>query len=150
MDLEDSELHARILCSAVAIAEEEAKKLQMTLSVPVMKALGNMVVQYMEILARDVEMFAQHAGRKTVNMDDVLLSARRNPDVAAKLMPLVRELTKASKKNKDDKSRRRKEPRDERHRQNVDEVAADSLYSRESPEDENQETRTSVEKRQRI
>ncbi|CAM6100542.1 unnamed protein product [Calypogeia fissa] len=153
MDLENNELHARILCSAVAIAEEEAKKLQMTINATVMKAIGNMTMQYLEILARDLEMFAQHANRKTVNMDDVILSARRNPDVVAKLMPIVRELAKTSKKSKDERSRRKKGPSEVRQRQDCGEEAAgatDSL-NRESPDIEILEAPISpAEKRKRM
>ncbi|XP_047951582.1 protein MHF1 homolog isoform X2 [Salvia hispanica] len=38
-----------------------------------------------EQLARDVELFAQHAGRKSINMEDVILSAHRNDHLSASL-----------------------------------------------------------------
>ncbi|GMQ09520.1 hypothetical protein CsSME_00052863 [Camellia sinensis var. sinensis] len=38
-----------------------------------------------EQLAKDLELFAQHAGRKSVNMEDVILSAHRNEHLATPL-----------------------------------------------------------------
>lgn len=39
------------------------------------------VCSFAESLARDLEMFAHHAGRKTVNADDVLLAGKSaSPD----------------------------------------------------------------------
>ncbi|RZC76511.1 hypothetical protein C5167_000631 [Papaver somniferum] len=43
-------------------------------------------------LAKDLELFAQHAGRKSVNMDDVILSAHRNEHLASSLRLFSSEL----------------------------------------------------------
>ncbi|OAY76215.1 Centromere protein S [Ananas comosus] len=45
-----------------------------------------------EQLAKDVELFAQHAGRKSVNMEDVILSAHRNDHLAGLLRSFSQEL----------------------------------------------------------
>ncbi|XXG47120.1 hypothetical protein AAC387_Pa02g1817 [Persea americana] len=66
-----------------------------------------------EQLAKDLQLFAQHADRKTVNMDDVILAAHRNEHVATLLRSFSNDLKekepqggrkrkKASKKKQDD------------------------------------------------
>ncbi|GAQ80023.1 hypothetical protein KFL_000440240 [Klebsormidium nitens] len=59
----------------------------------VVSALAELTSKYAESLARDLESFAHHAGRKTVNVEDVLLAARRNPDVKAVLSDQAKALT---------------------------------------------------------
>ncbi|XP_073100080.1 uncharacterized protein [Elaeis guineensis] len=44
------------------------------------------------LLARDVELFAQHAGRKSVNMEDIILSAHRNKHLTGLLRSFSQEL----------------------------------------------------------
>ncbi|XP_059444190.1 protein MHF1 homolog isoform X2 [Corylus avellana] len=43
------------------------------------------IAEVQEQLAKDLELFAQHAGRKSVNMEDVILSAHRNEHLATSL-----------------------------------------------------------------
>ncbi|XP_048228688.1 protein MHF1 homolog isoform X2 [Ricinus communis] len=60
------------------------KNVGMDLSGPIIACISDLAFKYTE-LAKDLELFAQHAGRKTVTMDDVILSAHRNEYVAASL-----------------------------------------------------------------
>lgn len=43
--------------------------------------LTELVFHQAALVAKDLRFFAQHAGRKGINCDDVLLSARRNPSL---------------------------------------------------------------------
>ncbi|CAN6718300.1 unnamed protein product [Malus baccata var. baccata] len=56
-----------------------------------------------EQLAKDLELFSQHGGRKTANMEDVILSAHRNEHLAALLRSFCNDL-------------KAKEPQSERNR----------------------------------
>nr|GMD32490.1 protein MHF1 homolog [Ipomoea batatas] len=71
-----------------------------------------------EQLAKDLELFSQHAGRKSVNMDDVILSTHRNEHLAASLRSF-RDSLKAKEPQSDRK--RKKRPTKE------DRAAADEL-----------------------
>ncbi|KAG0491214.1 hypothetical protein HPP92_008077 [Vanilla planifolia] len=68
----------RFRLSVIAISEAEAEKLGMEISKPVAMCIADLAFKFTELLAKDVELFAQHAGRKSVNMEDVILSAHRN------------------------------------------------------------------------
>ncbi|XP_057868866.1 protein MHF1 homolog [Cryptomeria japonica] len=91
-------LRDRFRLQVINAAEAEAQKHGMEVSPPVMSALVDLTVKFTEQLARDLEMFAQHAGRKSVNIDDVILSARRNEDVLASLKAFSQELLKGKEK----------------------------------------------------
>ncbi|XP_015582087.1 protein MHF1 homolog isoform X4 [Ricinus communis] len=77
-------LRDRFRLCTISIAESEAKNVGMDLSGPIIACISDLAFKYTE-LAKDLELFAQHAGRKTVTMDDVILSAHRNEYVAASL-----------------------------------------------------------------
>ncbi|KAJ7296341.1 hypothetical protein O6H91_Y129800 [Diphasiastrum complanatum] len=64
----------RLRLAVIATAEAEAQKQGLSVSPPVMTALADLTFNYTVQLAKDVEMFAQHAGRKSVNVDDVSLA----------------------------------------------------------------------------
>ncbi|KAF2404884.1 apoptosis-inducing TAF9-like domain 1 family protein [Trichodelitschia bisporula] len=54
-------------------------------------ALTELVYTQIAFAARDLEAFAKHAGRTTVNVDDVLLLARRNEGLEGLLRGFVEE-----------------------------------------------------------
>ena len=43
--------------------------------------LSEVLMGGLEVLSKDMEAFAAHAGRKTITPDDVFLSARKTPDL---------------------------------------------------------------------
>ncbi|KAJ7296340.1 hypothetical protein O6H91_Y129800 [Diphasiastrum complanatum] len=96
----------RLRLAVIATAEAEAQKQGLSVSPPVMTALADLTFNYTVQLAKDVEMFAQHAGRKSVNVDDVSLAARRNDSVAALLKSFAEELSK-SKEQRQEKKRKK-------------------------------------------
>ncbi|KAJ9567894.1 hypothetical protein OSB04_003860 [Centaurea solstitialis] len=75
-------LRDRFRLSTIAIAESEAKQNNMEISQPVMVCISDLAFKYAEQLAEDLELFAHHASRKSVNMNDVILSAHRNKHLA--------------------------------------------------------------------
>ncbi|PSR94328.1 kinetochore component CENP-S-domain-containing protein [Coniella lustricola] len=63
-------------------------------------ALTEMVWTQIENVALDLESFSRHAGRTTVQTDDVLLLARRNADLHGIIKEFVDELQAAKVKGK--------------------------------------------------
>ncbi|KAL6494432.1 MHF histone-fold complex component [Orobanche gracilis] len=72
------------LCT-ISIAETEAKRNGMEVSPPIMSCISDLAFKYAQQLAKDLELFAQHAGRKSVNMEDVILCAHRNDHLSGLL-----------------------------------------------------------------
>nr|XP_027085755.1 protein MHF1 homolog isoform X2 [Coffea arabica]XP_027085762.1 protein MHF1 homolog isoform X2 [Coffea arabica] len=66
-------LRDRFRLCTISIAEAEAKKNGMEVSQPIMACISDLAFKYAEQLAKDLELFSQHAGRKSVNMEDVIL-----------------------------------------------------------------------------
>lgn len=113
-DASDSELHHlraqrlkdRLAISVIQIAELEAQKSNCAISTPVMTAVVDLTFKYAEQLARDLEMFSQHAGRKSINVDDVILAAHRNEDVALALRLVSQDLSKSKDQPQDRKRKK--------------------------------------------
>ncbi|KAF8022490.1 hypothetical protein BT93_F0109 [Corymbia citriodora subsp. variegata] len=70
----------------------EARRSGLEISEPVVACLADLAFQFSEQLAKDLERFAHHAGRKSVNTDDVILSAHRNEHLAVSLRSFCDEL----------------------------------------------------------
>ncbi|KAL4564133.1 hypothetical protein LXL04_028185 [Taraxacum kok-saghyz] len=97
MDLRD-----RFRLSTSSIAESESKQDNMKISQSVIDCISDLAFKYAELLAEDLEMFAHHAGRKSVNMNDVIISAHRNKhltDVLTKKKPQSEKKSKKSSKS---------------------------------------------------
>ncbi|KAL7913715.1 kinetochore component CENP-S domain-containing protein [Trichoderma velutinum] len=94
------------------IVDEESLKRNRNATPQFIGALTEMVWAQMENVAIDLETFCNHAGRSTVTTDDVLLLARKNPDLHQIMKTYVDEIkadkeaaagssrTGAAKKNK--------------------------------------------------
>ncbi|XP_073271084.1 protein MHF1 homolog [Primulina huaijiensis] len=78
-------LRDRFRLCTISIAEAEAKKNGMEVSQPIMACISDLAFKYAQQLAKDLELFAQHGPRKSVNTKDVILSAHRNDHLAASL-----------------------------------------------------------------
>ncbi|KAJ4838395.1 MHF histone-fold complex component [Turnera subulata] len=99
-------LKDRFRLSVISIAEAEAKKNGMEISEPIVTCISDLALHYTEQLAKEFELFAQHAGRKTVYTDDVILSAHRNEHLSTLLRSFCNDL-------------KAKEPQSERKRKKV-------------------------------
>ncbi|PTB79692.1 hypothetical protein M440DRAFT_1326553 [Trichoderma longibrachiatum ATCC 18648] len=79
------------------IVDEESLKRNRNATPQFIGALTEMVWAQIESVAIDLETFCNHAGRTTVTTDDVLLLARKNPD----LHEIMREFVDGMRAEKD-------------------------------------------------
>ncbi|KAM5571523.1 protein MHF1 [Rosa sericea] len=105
-------LRDRFRLSTISIAEAEAKRRGMEISEPVVACISDLAFKFTEQLAKDLELFTQHAGRKSANMEDVILCAHRNEHLAA-LLRSYRDDLKA-KEPQSDRKRKKVSKKDER------------------------------------
>ncbi|EXC05162.1 Centromere protein S [Morus notabilis] len=85
-------LRDRFRLSTISIAQAQAKVNDLEVSETVVACVADLAFKYAEQLGKDLELFAQHAGRKSVNMEDVILAAHRNEHLAASLRSFGNEL----------------------------------------------------------
>ncbi|KAF0924923.1 hypothetical protein E2562_014998 [Oryza meyeriana var. granulata] len=97
-------LRDRLRLAVIKIATSEGKKAGMEIADPVVACIADLAYKTVEQLAKDVELFAQHAGRKSIKMDDVVLSAHRNEH----LMGLLRTFSQQLKGKEPSSERKRK------------------------------------------
>ncbi|KAI5015493.1 protein MHF1 homolog [Hordeum vulgare subsp. vulgare] len=71
-------LRDRFRLAVINIATSEGRKAGMEVAGPVVACIADLAFKSAEQLAKDVELFAQHASRKSIRMDDVILTAHRN------------------------------------------------------------------------
>ncbi|KAK9668979.1 hypothetical protein RND81_13G100600 [Saponaria officinalis] len=111
-DEETQLLKDRFHLSAISIVESEAKKIGMQISEPIVACISNLAFNYAEHLAKDLELFAHHAGRKLVNTEDVILAAHRNESLGLSLRTFCNDLkAKEPQTEKKRKKSLRKEDR---------------------------------------
>ncbi|XP_021719283.1 protein MHF1 homolog [Chenopodium quinoa] len=91
-DEETQLLKDRFRLSAISIADSEAKKNGMQPSESIVACISNLAFNYVEHLAKDLELFAHHAGRKLVNTEDVILAAHRNENLSLSLRTFCNDL----------------------------------------------------------
>ncbi|KAL1347175.1 hypothetical protein HN51_020671 [Arachis hypogaea] len=91
-DSEAKLLRDRFRLSAISIAESEASKNGMEISKVLVSCIADLAYKFTEGLAKDLQLFAQHANRKCVNMEDVILSAHRNEHVSSYLRTFSNDL----------------------------------------------------------
>ncbi|KAG5537299.1 hypothetical protein RHGRI_024670 [Rhododendron griersonianum] len=118
-------LRDRFRLRTISIAESEATRNNVEISQPIMSCIADLAFKYTEQLAKDLELFSQHAGRKSVNMEDVILSAHRNEHLGALLRFFCNDLKAKEPQSerkwkkgprKEDKAAEAKEPQTERKR----------------------------------
>uniref|UniRef100_A0A3Q7HFL9 Centromere protein S n=1 Tax=Solanum lycopersicum TaxID=4081 RepID=A0A3Q7HFL9_SOLLC len=103
-------LRDRFRLCTISIAEDEAKQCGMEVSQPIITCISDLAFKFAEQLSKDLELFAQHAGRKSVNMEDVILSAHRNDHLAASLRSFCNDL---KTKERNSERKRKKNPKRE-------------------------------------
>ena len=67
------------------ICEQEGEDIGLRVSRRCSAVLADVVFDHATTIASDLEMFAKHARRATVNTDDVLLCVRKNPSASQQL-----------------------------------------------------------------
>ncbi|GAB4845795.1 MHF histone-fold complex component [Ancistrocladus abbreviatus] len=124
-DEESNLLRDRFRLSAISIADAEAKNNGMEISEPIMACVADMAFKYTKQLAKDLELFAQHAGRKIVNMEDVILSAHRNESLAIALRCFCNDLK--AKEPQSEKKRRKASRKEDKATSSAAPAAANIL-----------------------
>ncbi|RDX80488.1 Protein MHF1-like protein, partial [Mucuna pruriens] len=102
-DAELKLLRDRFRLSAISITESQAKQNGMEVSKVVVTCVADLAFKYTERVAKDLHLFAQHANRKSVNMEDVILCAHRNEHLSGLLRTFSNDL-----KTKDPPSERKR------------------------------------------
>ena len=83
-------LHATTLKICENVGEDPGMDVRFSYSV--VRALGESAFHYVSSLAKDLEMFAQHAKRVTVNTADVKMCARRSKSLHQRISSLAEQL----------------------------------------------------------
>ncbi|KAL3025516.1 hypothetical protein AAZX31_04G183700 [Glycine max] len=107
-DAEMKLLRDKFRLSAISIIESQAKQNGMEVSKVVVTCVADLAFKYTERLARDLHLFAQHANRKSVNMEDVILCGHRNEHVSGMLRSFSNDL---KAKDPQSEKKRKKEPK---------------------------------------
>ncbi|TKY73711.1 Centromere protein S [Spatholobus suberectus] len=102
-DAEMKLLRDRFRLSAISITESQAKQNGMAVSKVVVTCIADLAFKYTERVAKDLHLFAQHANRKSVNMEDAILCAHRNEHLSGLLRTFSNDL-----KAKDPQSERKR------------------------------------------
>ncbi|TVU14755.1 hypothetical protein EJB05_38248 [Eragrostis curvula] len=93
-------LRDRLRLAVIKIANAEGRKAGMEVADPVVACVADLAFKSAEQLAKDVELFAQHAGRKSIKMEDVILTVRTfSQELKGKEPASERKRKKASKKD---------------------------------------------------
>ncbi|GAB6024064.1 Centromere protein S [Chamberlinius hualienensis] len=82
------------------LCEEIGSKRQKTFSKEVIQAIANLTFDQCLIFAKDLELFAKHGKRRTVNDDDVKLLVRRNDKLSECIQSLIDEMNVTKQKPK--------------------------------------------------
>ncbi|XP_017215175.1 protein MHF1 homolog [Daucus carota subsp. sativus] len=104
-------LRDRFRLSTISIVQSEAKQNNMEISEPIVACISDLAFKYAEHVAKDLELFAAHGGRKTVNMKDVILCAHRNEHLADLLRSFGNDLK--DKDPQSEKKRKKKSRKDD-------------------------------------
>ncbi|EPS62174.1 hypothetical protein M569_12619, partial [Genlisea aurea] len=103
-------LRDRFRLCAISIAEAEVKQNGMAVCPEIVACVSDLAFKYAQQLAKDLELFARHAGRKSVNMEDVILSAHRNEHLTSMLRSFSNDL-KAKEPPCERKRKKKKNPK---------------------------------------
>ncbi|KAL2010965.1 hypothetical protein VTN00DRAFT_3683 [Thermoascus crustaceus] len=82
-------LKSALWLSIGKIVDEETIKLGVNATPQFIGALTEMVWAQIETVSQDLEAFAKHAGRSTINVSDVMLLTRRNEGLESILRAFV-------------------------------------------------------------
>ncbi|KAH1126238.1 hypothetical protein GLYMA_06G164400v4 [Glycine max] len=104
-DAEMKLLRDKFRLSAISIIESQAKQNGMEVAKIVVTCIADLAFKYTgKCVARDLHLFAQHANRKSVNMEDVILCGHRNEHVSG----MLRSFSNVLKANDPQSERKRK------------------------------------------
>ncbi|XP_069466068.1 centromere protein S [Ambystoma mexicanum] len=110
MEGEELFLHTQRLKAAVhytvgSLCHEMAEQKEIQFSKQTIAALAEVAFRQCEVFAKDLELFARHAKRSTINAEDVKLLARRS---SAMLAHMTRKGDELASRNQDQKEKKKK------------------------------------------
>ncbi|GBM30018.1 Centromere protein S [Araneus ventricosus] len=103
-DLEEN-LHTSLHYAVGKICNESAEGLKVKFSKEFIGTLADLTFRQAGIFAEDLEMFAKHAKRTTINADDVKLLVRRSKSLQEHISKMAEELSANSLKAKGKKKK---------------------------------------------
>ncbi|CAL1266967.1 unnamed protein product [Larinioides sclopetarius] len=103
-DLEEN-LHTSLHYAVGKICNESAEGLKVKFSKEFIGTLADLAFRQADIFAEDLEMFAKHAKRTTINADDVKLLVRRSKSLQEHVSKMAEELSANSLKTKGKKKK---------------------------------------------
>ncbi|KAG0254188.1 hypothetical protein BG011_005902 [Mortierella polycephala] len=99
-------LKAAVWYTVGEICESQKADLNVVITPQLIASLSELVFAQAETLGKDLEIFAKHAKRSTVSVDDVKLAARRNASLHGIIEKEAERLAKRSKDARDAKKKK--------------------------------------------
>ncbi|XP_021927434.1 centromere protein S-like isoform X1 [Zootermopsis nevadensis] len=102
----EEKLRLSVLRDVSKICQEVGGQIKMELEKDVINLIGELIWKKMRVISQDLEHFAKHAKRTTINAEDVKLLTRRNPSLVNLQRATVCEMAdKAAKKKRQGKEK---------------------------------------------
>ncbi|KAM3922517.1 centromere protein S [Leptodactylus fuscus] len=126
---EQRQSHTQRLKAAVhytvgSLCQEIAEDKQVNFSKQAIAAISEITFRQCETFAKDLEMFARHGKRSTINMDDVKLLSRRSRSLHAHISAYSDEIAASNQEQKE--KRKKKSLSTAKRRSDGDSAVADS------------------------
>ncbi|CAJ0939325.1 unnamed protein product [Ranitomeya imitator] len=102
--LQNKPLRAAVHYTVGGLCQETAEEKHVTFSKQAVAAISEITFRQCETFAKDLEMFARHAKRSTINMDDVKLLCRRSRSLLNHISTFSDEIAANNQKAKRKKS----------------------------------------------
>ncbi|XP_023727199.1 centromere protein S-like isoform X2 [Cryptotermes secundus] len=83
------------------MCREVGGQIKMELDKDAVSVIAELVWRKMCVISQDLEHFAKHAKRSTINAEDVKLLARRNPSLRAIVCRMADDAVKKKRQNKE-------------------------------------------------
>nr|XP_033778661.1 centromere protein S [Geotrypetes seraphini] len=99
-------LKAAVHYTAGCLCQEVAEDKEIEFSKQTIAAISDITFSQCEIFAKDLEMFARHAKRSTINTEDVKLLARRSQSLLKYITQKSEELASSNQKQKEKKKKK--------------------------------------------
>lgn len=109
-DDEKTALRSALVHAVGTICELERGERGLPMEPNAVPTMTFVLEQFVKVLAVDLSAFAKHAKRSAIGVDDVLLCARRNPELARALSEFVESNDLAKKKQAAPKKQQKKAP----------------------------------------
>ncbi|KAJ9598785.1 hypothetical protein L9F63_026680 [Diploptera punctata] len=97
----EEKLRVTIHSDVHKISKEVAEQINMELDELSTSLIAELIWKKMKVISQDLEQFAKHAKRTTINAEDVKLLVRRNPSLKANISKMADEAVKKKRQSKD-------------------------------------------------